>query len=40
LSTGQHNPHAPLEWVCLEEMQQAVEVLVELLKVWADDPGV
>ena len=23
LSTGQHNPHSPLEWACLEEMEQA-----------------
>ncbi|MEX0818744.1 MAG: peptidase T [Pirellulaceae bacterium] len=35
LSTGQHNPHSPLEWVCLDEMIQAAEVLVELAKVWA-----
>ena len=38
LSTGQHNPHSPLEWACLEEMQQAVEVLVELLQVWCEKP--
>lgn len=36
LSTGQHNPHSPLEWACLDEMAQAVEVLVELAQVWAD----
>ena len=35
LSTGEHNPHSPLEWTCLEEMQSAVRVLVELAKVWA-----
>ena len=35
LSTGEHNPHSPLEWTCLEEMVQAVEVLVELVQVWA-----
>jgi tripeptide aminopeptidase len=34
LSTGEHNPHSPLEWTCLEEMAQAVEVLIELAKVW------
>jgi len=34
LSSGQHNPHCPLEWTCLEEMQQAVEILIELAKVW------
>ena len=37
LSTGQHNPHSPLEWACLEEMVQAAEVLVELVKVWAEN---
>jgi tripeptide aminopeptidase len=36
LSTGEHNPHSPLEWTCLEEMTAAVEVLVELVQVWAE----
>ena len=36
LSTGEHNPHSPLEWTCLEEMVQAVEMLVELVQVWAE----
>lgn len=41
LSTGEHNPHSPLEWTCLEEMTAAVEVAVELVQVWAADgkPG-
>jgi tripeptide aminopeptidase len=39
LSTGEHNPHSPLEWACLEEMSLAVRVLVELVQVWAEDPG-
>ena len=34
LSTGEHNPHSPLEWTCLEEMTAAVEVLVELVQLW------
>jgi tripeptide aminopeptidase len=34
LSTGEHNPHSPLEWTCLEEMQTAVRVLIELAQVW------
>jgi tripeptide aminopeptidase len=38
LSTGEHNPHSPLEWTCLEEMTQAVEVLVELVKLWGEQP--
>jgi len=36
LSTGEHNIHSPLEWTCLEEMQLAVNVLVELVKVWGE----
>jgi tripeptide aminopeptidase len=34
LSAGQHNPHSPLEWTSLEEMQKAVEVLVQLAIAW------
>lgn len=36
LSSGQHNIHSPLEWVCLEEMVAAGEVGIELLKLWAE----
>ncbi len=39
LSTGQHNPHSPLEWCCLEEMTAATEVLVELCRIWAEGPN-
>jgi tripeptide aminopeptidase len=40
LSTGEHNLHSPLEWTCLEEMEVAVKVLVELAQVWAQGgPG-
>lgn len=35
LSTGEHNPHSPLEWTSLEEMQAAVDVLVQLSAEWA-----
>src|SRR5262245_16115354 len=35
LSTGEHNPHSPLEWTCLEEMEAAVSVVIELCQVWA-----
>lgn len=34
LSTGEHNPHSPLEWTCLEEMVAAAELIVELARVW------
>jgi tripeptide aminopeptidase len=36
LSTGEHNPHSPLEWTCLEEMETAVRVLIELARVWGE----
>lgn len=35
LSSGQHNPHSPLEFACLDEMEQAVEVTLELLRLWS-----
>ena len=34
LSCGDHNPHSPLEWACLEEMLESVEWLVALAEVW------
>jgi len=36
LSSGQHNPHSPLEWACLDEMEQAAQVLVELVQIWSE----
>lgn len=36
LFTSEHNIHSPLEWACVEEMEQAVKVLVELAQVWAE----
>ncbi|MEX0703199.1 MAG: peptidase T [Planctomycetales bacterium] len=39
LSTGQHNPHSPLEWTSVEEMRQAVNVLVELARLWGRERG-
>ncbi len=35
LSTGEHNPHSPLEWTSLEEMRSAAEMLVQLAQEWA-----
>jgi tripeptide aminopeptidase len=35
LSTGEHNPHSPLEWTSVEELQAAADVLVELASEWA-----
>lgn len=37
LSTGEHNPHSPLEWTSVEEMQAAVNVLVQLAAQWAPE---
>ena len=41
LSTGEHNPHSPLEWTCIEEIQRAADVLVELAREWGRErlPG-
>ena len=36
LSCGEHNIHSPLEWTCLEEMETAVRVQIELARVWGD----
>lgn len=38
LSSGQHNIHALHEFVCLEEMVEATEHLVELLRLWSLHP--
>ena len=37
LSTGQHNPHSPLEWTSVEEMETASRVIVEIAKLWAHE---
>ncbi len=34
LSTGMYNFHSPLEFACLEEMETAVKVLIELAQLW------
>lgn len=36
LSTGMHNFHSPLEFACLEEMETAVRVLIELGARWGE----
>jgi len=36
LATGQHTPHSPLEWACLEEMAGAAEWVVSLAEVWGE----
>ena len=37
LSTGEHNPHSPLEWTSQEEMQSGVDVLVALAECWSSE---
>jgi len=29
-----HNFHSPLEFACLDEMEQSVDVLIELARLW------
>ncbi|MEP7304512.1 MAG: peptidase T [Acidobacteriota bacterium] len=40
---GEHNFHSRLEWVSVEDMEKAVEVIVNLARIWAtkrgDPPG-
>ena len=37
LSCGQHNPHSPLEWACLEEMAESVQWLMALAETWGKE---
>jgi tripeptide aminopeptidase len=37
LSSGQHNIHSVLEWACLDEMIEACEVGVEIVKLWGKE---
>ncbi len=34
LATGMHNFHSVLEFACLEEMESAVKILIELAQLW------
>lgn len=36
LATGEQNPHSPLEWCCLEDLEIAGKVMIELAKLWAE----
>ena len=36
LGTGMHNPHSKLEWISIQDMKKAVEVILNLVKVWAE----
>ncbi|MCP4589806.1 MAG: peptidase T [bacterium] len=37
LSVGMHNFHSELEFACLEEMESAVKMLIELAKLWGKE---
>ena len=37
LSVGMHNFHSPLEFACLEQMENAVKVLIELAALWGKE---
>jgi tripeptide aminopeptidase len=39
LFTGGHNFHSRLEWISRQDMEKAVETIVHLVRVWADQPG-
>ena len=36
LFTGGHNFHSKLEWISVQDMKKAVEVIVNLVQVWAE----
>ena len=38
LASGQHNFHSKLEWISIQDMKKASEVIVNLVKVWAMSP--
>ena len=33
--TGGHNYHSRYEWIALEDMEKATEVIVRLMEIWA-----
>jgi tripeptide aminopeptidase len=36
LSSGQHNIHSRLEWASVQEMDKAVEVIIEIARIWEE----
>lgn len=36
--TGGHNFHSKLEWVSVQDMESAVETIVQLVQVWTESP--
>lgn len=40
LSSGQHNIHSPLEFACLEEMADAYQIGLQLVRLWSSERSV
>jgi tripeptide aminopeptidase len=38
LASVQHNFHSKLEWISIQDMKKASEVIVNLVKIWATNP--
>ena len=36
LFAGEHNFHSRLEWVSVQDMEKAVEVIVNLCRIWEE----
>lgn len=36
LSCGEHNPHGPLEWVTVQDLEVCTRACVELVRLWAE----
>lgn len=36
IATGGHNFHSNLEWISVQDMKKAVEVIINLVRVWAE----
>jgi tripeptide aminopeptidase len=39
LFAGEHNFHSRLEWVAVQDMEKAVDVIVHLVRVWCEKSG-
>ena len=39
LFAGEHNIHSRLEWTSVQDMDKAVEVIVEICRSWAEGPA-
>ena len=35
---GEHNFHSRLEWISVQDMEKAAEVIVHLCRLWAERP--